>query len=175
MILAGMICALVPKGEAFAQLRKAFVIAVPIFAAVMIFQINSTQEVLGGKLTLGGLSLTTLRIDSLSLVWGYLFCLISVLNGIYGLHEKCRITDSCALIYAGAAIAGVFAGDLLTLFLFWELTAISSVFLIWKGGERAYGAGIRYLAIHVLSGVILLAGAAIYGCLLYTSPSPRDS
>ena len=163
MILAGIICALVPKGEAFAQLRKAFVIAVPIFAAVMIFQINSTQEVLGGKIELGGLSLTTLRIDSLSLVWGYLFCLISVLNGIYGLHEKCRITDSCALIYAGAAIAGVFAGDLLTLFLFWELTAISSVFLIWKGGERAYGAGIRYLAIHVLSGVILLAGAAIYG------------
>ena len=163
MILAGMICALVPKGEAFAHVRKAFVILVPIFAAVMIFNINSGQEVLGGKILLGGLSLTTLRIDSLSLVWGYLFCLISVLNGIYGLHEKCRITDSSALIYAGAAIAGVFAGDLLTLFLFWELTAISSVFLIWKGGERAYGAGIRYLAIHVLSGVILLAGAAIYG------------
>jgi len=44
-------------------------------------------------LNIGGLELTTLRIDNLSMVWGYLFCLIGVLNGIFGLHEKCRITD----------------------------------------------------------------------------------
>ncbi|MDB2438412.1 Na(+)/H(+) antiporter subunit D [Hellea sp.] len=162
LILAGLICALVPKGEAFALVRKALVIGAPILAAVMIFQIYTSQEVLAGKITIGGLELTTLRIDNLSMVWGYLFCLIGVINGIYGFHEKCRITDSSALIYAGAAIAGVFSGDLLTLFLFWELTAISSVFLIWKGGERAYAAGIRYLALHVLSGVLLLAGAILF-------------
>ena len=63
----------------------------------------------------------------------------------------------------GAAMAGVFAGDLLTLFIFWELAALSSVFLVWKGGERAYASGVRYLAIHVLSGVLLLAGAVLYG------------
>lgn len=162
MILAGVICALVPKGEAFALGRKALVIGAPILAAVMITQIYTAQEVITGKMNIGGLELTTLRIDNLSMVWGYLFCLIGVLNGIFGLHEKCRITDSSALIYAGAAIAGVLSGDLLTLFLFWELTAISSVFLIWKGGERAYAAGIRYLCLHVLSGVLLLAGAIIH-------------
>jgi len=162
LILAGIICALVPKGEAFAMARKAFVIGAPILAAVMITQIYTSQEVITGKMNIGGLELTTLRIDNLSMVWGYLFCLIGVLNGIFGLHEKCRITDSSALIYAGAAIAGVLSGDLLTLFLFWELTAISSVFLIWKGGEHAYAAGIRYLALHVLSGVLLLAGAIIH-------------
>jgi len=162
LILAGIICALVPRGEAFAMVRKALVIGAPILAAVMITQIYTSQEVITGKLNIGGLELTTLRIDNLSMVWGYLFCLIGVLNGIFGLHEKCRITDSSALIYAGAAIAGVLSGDLLTLFLFWELTAISSVFLIWKGGERAYAAGIRYLALHVLSGVLLLAGAILY-------------
>ena len=162
LILAGIICALVPKGDAFAMVRKALVIGAPILAAVMITQIYTAQEVLAGKIRIGDIELTTLRIDNLSMVWGYLFCLIGVLNGIFGLHEKCRITDSSALIYAGAAIAGVLSGDLLTLFLFWELTAISSVFLIWKGGERAYAAGIRYLALHVLSGVLLLAGAIIY-------------
>ncbi|WP_034388012.1 Na(+)/H(+) antiporter subunit D [Hellea balneolensis] len=162
MILAGLICALVPKGDTFALVRKVFIIGAPIFAGVMITQIYTSQEVLAGQITIGGLELTTLRIDNLSMVWGYLFCLIAVINGIYGFHEKCRITDSSALIYAGAAIAGVFSGDLLTLFLFWELTAISSVFLIWKGGKRAYAAGIRYLALHVLSGVLLLAGAIFY-------------
>ena len=159
VILAGIICAFMPVG----QIRKALVLFAPIFAGVMIFQIYGAQEVIGGVITFAGMDYTTLRIDRLSMIWGYLFCLAGVLNAIYGLHEKCKITDSSALIYMGAALAGVFSGDLLTLFIFWELAAISSVFLVWKGGERSYASGIRYLAIHVLSGVLLLAGAIVYG------------
>ena len=68
-----------------------------------------------------------------------------------------------ALIYAGAAIGAVFAGDLITLFVYWELTAISSVFLIWaRKTEGAYHSGMRYLIIQVLSGVILLFGVALF-------------
>ena len=159
VILAGILCAFIPVGQA----RKALVLLAPIFAGVMIFQIDVGQEFIGGKLNFGGQDFTTLRIDGLSRIWGYLFCLAGVLNAIYALHEKCKITDSSALIYMGAAMAGVFAGDLLTLFIFWELAALSSVFLVWKGGERAYASGVRYLAIHVLSGVLLLAGAVLYG------------
>ena len=160
VILAGLICTLLPVG----QLRKAFVVAAPIFAGVLIFQLYGLNPGahFGGTLEFGPVELTTLRIDKLSVVWGYLFCLAGILNGIYGLHEKCRLTDSSALIYTGAAIAGVLAGDMITLFIMWELTAISSVFLIWKGGEHAYAAGIRYLAIQVLSGVMLLAGAILH-------------
>jgi len=159
VILAGILCAFMPVG----QIRKALVLLAPIFAGFMIFQIYGAQEVIGGKINFAGMDYTTLRIDRLSMIWGYLFCLAGVLNAIYALHEKCKITDSSALIYMGAAMAGVFAGDLLTLFIFWELAAISSVFLVWKGGERSYASGIRYLAIHVLSGVLLLAGAIVYG------------
>ena len=160
VILAGLICTLLPVGHA----RKAFVIAAPIFAGVIIFQLNGMNPGahFGGEFPFGPVELTTLRIDNLSVVWGYLFCLAGVINGIYGLHEKCRMTDSSALIYTGAAIAGVLAGDMITLFVMWELTAISSVFLIWKGGDHAYAAGVRYLAIHVLSGVMLLAGAVMF-------------
>ena len=65
------------------------------------------------------------------------------------------------MIYAGAAVAATFVGDFMSLFVFWELTAISSVFLILKTGTRAaYGAAMRYLGIQVLSGVLLLYGAA---------------
>ena len=164
VILAGVICALIPKTGATAHIRKALIITAPVFAAWMVFQIYaaSNGEVLTGKLNFAGIELTTLRIDKLSIVWGYLFCLAGLINGIYGLHEKCRITDSSALVYTGAAIAGVLTGDMITLFIFWELTAISSVFLIWKGGPASYSAGIRYLAIHVFSGVLLLAGAVMY-------------
>jgi len=162
VILAGLICALIPNSGATSYIRKFLVLAAPILAGILIFQIYDSQEVLAGKLNFAGIELTTLRIDNLSVVWGYLFCLAGVLNAIYGLHEKCRITDSSALIYTGAAIAGVLAGDMITLFIFWELTAISSVFLIWKGGEKAYAAGMRYLAIHVFSGVMLLIGAIMF-------------
>ncbi len=160
VILAGLICTLLPIGNA----RKAFVIAAPIFAGFMIFQLHGMNPGahFGGQFPFGPVELTTLRIDKLSVVWGYLFCLAGVINGIYGLHEKCRMTDSSALVYTGAAIAGVLAGDMITLFVMWELTAVSSVFLIWKGGDHAYAAGVRYLAIHVLSGVMLLAGAVMF-------------
>ena len=160
VILAGLLCTLLPIGHA----RKAFVIAAPVFAGLLIFKLHGldTGAHFGGQMVFGGIELTTLRIDNLSVVWGYLFCLAGVVNGIYALHEKCRMTDSSALIYTGAAIAGVLSGDMITLFIMWELTAISSVFLIWKGGDHAYAAGVRYLAIHVFSGVMLLAGAVMH-------------
>ena len=160
VILAGLLCTLLPIGHA----RKAFVIAAPVFAGLLIFKLHGldTGAHFGGQMVFGGIELTTLRIDNLSVVWGYLFCLAGVINGIYALHEKCRMTDSSALIYTGAAIAGVLSGDMITLFIMWELTAISSVFLIWKGGDHAYAAGVRYLAIHVFSGVMLLAGAVMH-------------
>lgn len=63
------------------------------------------------------------------------------------------------MFYAGSALGAIFAGDLLTLFVFWELLALTSVFLIWaRRTERSYRAGLRYLIIQVLSGVLLLAG-----------------
>lgn len=158
VILAGLICALMPANS----LRKVLAVVAPVFAAVMIFNIYDNTEVLAGQFEIGGVTLTTLRIDNLSVVWGYLFCLAGLINAIYALHEKSWITDSSALVYTGAAISGVLAGDMLTLFLFWELTAISSVFLVWQGGQHAYAAGVRYLVIQVLSGVLLLAGAVIY-------------
>ena len=158
VILAGIIAALIPAGIA----RKALAITAPIFAAVLIFNLYDSTEVLAGQFSVLGVEFTTLRIDNLSVVWGYLFCLAGLINAIYALHEESWITDSSALIYTGAAIAGVLSGDLLSLFLFWELTAISSVFLVWQGGDRAYHAGIRYLVIQVLSGVLLLAGAVMF-------------
>ena len=64
-----------------------------------------------------------------------------------------------ALVYAGSALGAVFAGDLVTLLIFWEGIAVASVFLIWAArNERAFGAGMRYLIVHIGSGVLLLAG-----------------
>jgi len=107
--------------------------------------------------------LTVLRADKLSLLFGYLFCIASFIASIYSLHVKDTKQHVAGVMYAGSALGAVFSGDLITLFIFWELLAISSVFLIWaRGTERALKAGIRYLVFQVLSGVLLLAGALVY-------------
>ena len=161
-ILAGVLAAFIP----FNYGRKVLLVFAPVIALMVIlttFYGQSENVYLAGKFNIAGLELTTLRIDYLSIIWGIIFCIAGLINGIFGLHEKCKITDSAALIYTGAGIGAVFAGDLITLFMFWELLALSSVFIVWRGGAKSYPAGMRYLAMHVLSGVLLLAGAIIYG------------
>ena len=103
-----------------------------------------------------------MRIERLSLVLGYIFHIAAFVMCSTRSHARPCCSTSAALIYAGAAIGAVFAGDLITLFVYWELTAVSSVFLIWaRRTERSYRAGMRYLIIQVGSGVLLLAGTLI--------------
>jgi multicomponent Na+:H+ antiporter subunit D len=116
-----------------------------------------------GQLQVMGLSLVTLRVDRLSLLFGYVFLLAAFLGGIYALHVRDTVQHSAGLIYAGSALGAAFAGDLVTLFVFWEGIAVASVFLIWASrNERAYRAGMRYIVIQIGSGVLLLAGILIY-------------
>ena len=114
-------------------------------------------------ITYGGYELTVLRADRLSMLFGYLFHIAAFIGAIYALHLKDRLQIGTALIYAGSAVGAVFAGDLITLFIFWELLAITSVFLVWaRGGERALRSGMRYLVMHISSGLLLLLGAVFH-------------
>ncbi len=108
------------------------------------------------------LDLVPVRIDPLSRIFGYIFHVAAFLGAIYALHVKDAAQQTAAMVYAGSGIGAVFAGDLITLFVYWEAMAVSSVFLVWATGtERAYRAGMRYLVIQVGSGVLLLAGAGL--------------
>ncbi len=116
-----------------------------------------------GNITLFGLELTTYRLDKLAFVWALIFHIAAFIGALYAFHLKDTVQQTAALMYQGAAIGAVLAGDLLTLFIWWELTAIASVFLIWaRRTDRAYRVGMRYLIIQVGSGVILLTGVLFY-------------
>ncbi len=115
-----------------------------------------------GNIELFGNTLNAVRIDSLSRIFGVIFHLAAVMASIYALHVEDTKQHVAAMIYAGGAIAASCAGDLVTLFVFWELTAVSSVVLVWAGeGKGAYKSGMRYLIIQVISGVLLLSGAIL--------------
>ena len=114
-------------------------------------------------LELFGQQLNVVRIDRLSWIFGVVFHIAAITASIYALHVQDTKQHIAGMVYAGGAIAACCAGDLVTLFVCWELTAISSVFLIWaSGSERAYRSGMRYLIIQVSSGVLLLSGAIIH-------------
>jgi multicomponent Na+:H+ antiporter subunit D len=156
ILLAGALAALTPSHLA----RKALMLAAPAVALLLWLQASYGAF---GALDVIGFELVTFRYDGLSRVFGLVFVIACFLNGIYALHHRSRLEDAAALIYAGAGLGAVFAGDLITLFVFWELAALSSVFLIWARGTTAStAAGLRYLAIHVGSGVLLLSGVALH-------------
>ncbi|MCY3699434.1 MAG: Na(+)/H(+) antiporter subunit D [Gemmatimonadetes bacterium] len=112
-----------------------------------------------GRISIFSYELTLVRIDGLSRIFGWLFHIAAFIGLIFARRGGSALEDAAALVYAGAAIGAVQAGDLITLFVFWELLALSSVFLVWaRGTERSYRAGIRYLLVQVGSGVVLLAG-----------------
>jgi len=99
----------------------------------------------------------------LTLLFAYLFHLACFICLIYALHVKDRVQIVAGLLYAGSAIGAVFAGDFITLFIFWELLAVTSAFLVFaRRTQASKAAGIRYLIIQVLSGVLLLIGAISY-------------
>jgi len=103
------------------------------------------------------------RVDKLSLVFGYIFALITLIGMIFALHVTDNTQHIAAFVYAGSALGVTFAGDLFTLYVFWELMAISSVFLVWaRNTERSMRAGWRYLLVHIVGGLCLLAGIIIY-------------
>ncbi|MEE2567356.1 Na(+)/H(+) antiporter subunit D [Hyphobacterium marinum] len=157
VILAGLIAGLIPNYS----VRKVVTLLGPLVAAALWFAVDIPGTY--GVIAAAGFEFETFRFDALSRIWGLVFIIAAFLNSIYGLHDRDRMQDASALVYAGAGLGAVFAGDLLTLFFFWELTALSSVFLIWATGTPAsFRAGLRYLVIHVLSGVLLLGGSVIY-------------
>ncbi len=140
--------------------RQIFMLALPVLGAIQLFGL---EHGLHGQAAIFDYTLILVRADKLSLIFGTIFLIASFYNTIYSLHENDTMQQVAAPVYAGAAIGAVFAGDLITLFIFWELTAISSVFLIWaRRTARAYNVGIRYLVIQVGSGVILLAGIILH-------------
>jgi multicomponent Na+:H+ antiporter subunit D len=116
-----------------------------------------------GQLEIFGNTLNMVRIDRLSFLFGLVFHIAAITASIYALHVEDTKQHIAGMMYAGGAIAASCAGDLVTLFVCWELTAISSVVLIWATGtQRSYRAGMRYLIIQVGSGVLLLSGAIIH-------------
>jgi len=139
--------------------RKIWLVLIPVIGFINLLGIDVGTV---RSITFMGYELEVLRADKLSLLFGYLFHIAAFIGTIYALQVKSSVQLVTALMYAGSAVGAVFAGDLLSFFVFWELLAVTSVFQVWTGGRKnSINSGIRYLLVHVSSGLLLLAGAAL--------------
>lgn len=141
-------------------LRTLLMLSAPVLGAWCVWQ---TPEGSYGVLQVLQFELTLHRVDRLATLFGYLFNLAAFIAFVYALHVRDRVQQTASILYAGSALGAVYAGDLITLFVFWEMLALTSVFLVWaRRTDRAYRSGMRYLIIQILSGLLLLGGVIAY-------------
>jgi len=141
-------------------LIQAIALLVPVIAFVNLLNMPHavywTCQFLDYELILG-------RVDKLSMVFAYVFVIMSFIGMVYAIHIKEYGQHVAALFYVGSTLGVVFAGDLFTLFVFWEIMAIASVFLVWYRKTKAsLDAGFRYVLVHLFGGCMLLAGIIIH-------------
>jgi multicomponent Na+:H+ antiporter subunit D len=103
------------------------------------------------------------RVDQLSMAFGIVFVLITFIGLLYTLNLKGHGQHVAGLIYAGGALGVTFAGDLFSLYIFWEILAVASVFLILARRQpESSDAALRYFMWHFFGGLCLLAGIVLY-------------
>lgn len=137
------------------HLRTAVVLLLPVVALLLVWQVPEGPL----QVRFLGFSLTPLEGGKLSRLFATIFALMAAGGGLFALGQKSRLELPAAFVYAGSAIGVALAGDLVTLFVFWELMAVGSTLVLWSNGTSdSYRASLRYLMIHLLGGMILFAG-----------------
>lgn len=153
LILGGLLLPLLAR----AGLRTMGLIAFPLAALWLIWTLPDGVALTHAFL---GYDLILVQTDELARLFATVFAIMGFAGGLFALRQKNTLELAAALVYAGSAISITFAGDLITLFIFWEVMAIASTVVVLCGGAGARGAGLRYAAIHMLGGVLLMAGIA---------------
>lgn len=152
LIAAGLLIPMV-RGRA----RSVLLLAAPLLTLWLIWHVPD-GIVLSYEFM--GYGIAPLKGDALSRLFAAIFAIMAFGGGLFSLNRDGQAELSAAFVYAGSAIGVAFAGDLITVFVFWEIMAVGSTIVVWCGGGGAHKAGLRYAAIHLLGGVLLMAGIA---------------
>ncbi len=156
VLIAGTLVLPLLKGRAM----QAWMVLLPLAVLGTLWMAQPGEH---GQMAFLGMELVTGRVDELAMVFGWVFGTVLLIGAIYALHVNDRVQHVAAFLYGASALGVVFAGDLITLYVFWELMVITSVWLIWRRKtEVSFNAGFRYLVIHAVGGVVLLAGIILF-------------
>lgn len=132
------------------------VLVAPLITLLAIWQI---PDGVGPTFSFLDFRIEPLESSPLRRLFATIFALMAFGGGLYAFRQARALELAAAYAYAAGAIGVCFAGDLITLFVYWELMAIFSSVVVWCGGTKgARDAGLRYAIMHLLGGVILMVG-----------------
>ncbi|MYH26737.1 MAG: Na(+)/H(+) antiporter subunit D [Holophagales bacterium] len=159
LMLGSVVLAAAPRNVLPRTVLRALLLALPVYSLWRFWGLDLGDY---AQFELFGQTLTLVRIDPLSRIFVVIFHLAALIGSVYSFYVKDNFQPLVGVFYAGSALGVVLAGDLWTLFLFWEVAAVSSALLVWvRRSGRAAGAGLRYLGMQMVSGVLLLAGIVL--------------
>ncbi|MFT4807813.1 MAG: multicomponent Na+:H+ antiporter subunit D [Paraglaciecola sp.] len=151
LLIAAVLIGLV-KGHA----RTAVILLAPIITLWAIWQIPDGVQ---GTIKFLSYNIEPVEGSPLRRLFATIFAIMVFVGGLYSFRIARWYELAAAFAYAAGAIGVCFAGDLITMFLYWELMAIFSTIVVWCGGTPgARAAGIRYAIMHLLGGVVLKVG-----------------
>jgi multicomponent Na+:H+ antiporter subunit D len=160
VLLAGAILTGVTRGIT----RSGVLLLAPLIALWAVWQVPDGVAVTASFL---GYDIEPLEGSPLRRLFATIFCVMAFTGSLFAFRQAKWYELAAAQAYAAGAVGVAFAGDLITLFLYWELMAIFSTVVVWCGGTpAARAAGIRYAILHLLGGVILKVG--IEGVVVHT-------
>ncbi|MGE0256532.1 MAG: Na(+)/H(+) antiporter subunit D [Alphaproteobacteria bacterium] len=140
------------------RVQDALVLVAPLVTLWLVWQV---PDGVASSVVLFGHTLEPVEGTRLGRLFATVFCIMTFGGGLYALAIKQPLELAAAFVYAGSAVGVTLAGDLITLLVFWEVMAVGSTLVVWCGGtDKAKAAGLRYLAVHLLGGVVLMAGIA---------------
>ena len=138
--------------------RAAVALVAPLIALVLAW--NAPEGVHWTTQFLG-MDVAPFAVDRLSRLFALIFALMAFAGALFALNQPRRLELSAAFLYAGSAIGVALAGDLVTVFVFWELMAIGSTLVLWSAASQAaWRASMRYVMVHLFGGMLLFIGVA---------------
>lgn len=153
LVITGLLLPFLPM-----RLRQLAVLLVPLATLVGMWSLPDGATM---NVVLHSHYLVPVQVDALSRLFATAFCLALWLASLFAFNRLGRGELSAGFVYAGGAVGVTFAGDMLTLFGFWELMALASTVVIWAGRQPgAFPISMRYMLVHLLGGAMLLAGIA---------------
>ena len=142
------------------KLRAVALLTLPLAILAYVWWLPDGVLVSG---TFVGLAVEPLEVDSLSRLFATVFLAMAFAGALFAFRQSRVVELAAAYVYAGGAVGVVFAGDLITVFAFWEVMALASTMVLWAaGGKAAWKASQRYLMVHLLGGFVLMAGIAAH-------------
>ncbi|MGM0680888.1 MAG: Na(+)/H(+) antiporter subunit D [Thermodesulfobacteriota bacterium] len=152
LLIGGLLLPLFREGV----IKKCFIMAVPLVTFMSVIYLHNG---IYGEVRFMDWQLVFGRVDALSNIFCYIMALMAIIGTLFSLNVEEDWHHVAAWYYVAGSLGVILSADYLSLFLFWELMAFASVFLVWFGGRPdSVASGFRYILVHTVGGLFLLAG-----------------